>query len=103
MKWICGLQLPRGLNRSTRLLQPTGRWAHGGMWLELRSFKSTDVEFLNQIRWLPSWGLVNPLPDLIHVQIVEAPGIEYATSWLVVRHADHSANEAVKTSCYSDI
>ena len=28
------------------------------------------------------------------VKIVEVPGMEHATSWLVVRHADHSANEA---------
>ena len=49
---ICGLQLAREPRRSTRLLQLTGRWQHDGiMWLALRSVKSNNVDFLNQIRY----------------------------------------------------
>ena len=53
INFICGLQLPREPHRSTRLLQLTGRWQHDGiMWLALRSVKSNNVDFLNQIRYL---------------------------------------------------
>ena len=49
---ICGLQLPREPHRSTRLLQLTGRWQYDGiMRLALRSVKSINVDFLNQIRY----------------------------------------------------
>ena len=51
-KNICGLQLPMEPHRSTRLLQLTGRWQYDGiMWLALRSIKSNNVDFLNQIRY----------------------------------------------------
>ena len=37
-----------------------------------------------------SRGWMDPVPDLIHIlKFVEVPGIEPATSWSVVRHADH--------------
>ena len=37
---------------STRLLKLTGRWQYDGiMWLALRSVKSNNVDFLNQIRY----------------------------------------------------
>ena len=37
---------------STRLLQLTGKWQYDGIiWLALRSVKSNNVEFLNQIRY----------------------------------------------------
>ena len=46
------LQLPREPHWSTRLLQLAGRWQYDGiMWLALRSVKSNNVDFLNQIRY----------------------------------------------------
>ena len=86
-----------------------GRWQYDRiMWLALRSVKSINVDFLNQLRYfsnhvatqLSSWGwvdpipdlihikIMDPIPDLIHIKIMEVPGIEPATSWLVVRQAD---------------
>ena len=35
-----------------------------------------------------------------HLKFVEVPGIESATSWSVVRHADHYTNEAVYIYIY---
>ena len=44
--------LSREPHRSTRLLQLTGCWQHDGiMWLALRSAKSNNFDFLNQIRY----------------------------------------------------
>ena len=49
---IYGLQLPREPHRSTRLLQPTDRWQYNWIiWLPIRSVKSNNVDFLNQIRY----------------------------------------------------
>ena len=39
--------------------------------------------------------LVDSVPDIIHFLICGSAGIEPATPWLVVRHADHSNNEAM--------
>ena len=69
--------------------------------------KSVDVDFPNQIRYFSNQAAnqmfsrsgLDPFLDLIHFKIVELPGIEPVTSWLLARHIDHSANEAVKVSC----
>ena len=95
---ICGLQLAREPNWSTRLLQLTGRWQYDGiMWLELWSVKSNNVEFLNQIATSQSTSYPIVLTRLggprsrpnPHLKFVEVLGIEPVTSWSVIRHDDH--------------
>ena len=43
---------------------------------------------ISQSSSYPIAQLVEPVPDLIHEKIMEVPGIEPTTLWLVVTHAD---------------
>ena len=85
IKYMCGLKLPRDQHQSTILLQLTGKWQYVGiMWLTLRSVKSINVEFLNQILYFS----IKYVPNCSHD--VELPGIEPTTPLSVVGHADPS-------------
>ena len=71
------------------------------MWLVLRSIKSV-LMFINNIRLFsvklpficPHEAGWTPFQTLSISETVQMPGIEPAISLLVVKHADHSANEA---------
>ena len=43
---------------------------------------------------------MDPIPDLITFKIVKVLGIEPATPWLAIRHADRSSNEMVRNSLW---
>ena len=89
---ICGLQRPRKLLRSSRLLQLAGRWQYDGvMWLELRSkdLMSTFLIRSATSQWivLTRLGAPRNRPNP-HWKLWKRPEIEPLLSWSVLRHSD---------------